>query len=63
MEYFKILPSGIVVQQQFYDYFVPTFFLLCFFVSLPKKLTALRYASFATAIINAFIAVVSSNRD
>lgn len=52
------MPSSIKNEQQFYDYFVPIFFLTCFIVSLPKKLTALRYASFVTAIINVFIAIV-----
>jgi len=59
MNHFNILPSSVKVEQQFYDYFVPVFFICCFMVSLPKKLTALRYASFATAIVNALIGYVS----
>lgn len=58
LDYFEIMPSSIHSLQQFYDYFVPIFFLLCFFVSLPEKLTALSYASAATAIVNVFIAIV-----
>lgn len=58
MSYFKLLPSFIQVEQQLYDYFIPTFFLISFFMALPKKISALRFASFATALINGLLAIV-----
>ena len=62
MKSFGILPSSISVSQQLYDIFIPPFFLVCFLMSLPKKLDALRYASMVTAVINGFITIVRQIR-
>ena len=35
MDHFNVMPSFIDTEQEFYDYWVPFFFLLSFFVSLP----------------------------
>ena len=52
------MPSFIETEQQFYDYWVPFFFLMSFFVSLPKKLTALKYMIFVTALINIGLIII-----
>ena len=58
MHYFQLLPGSITQIQQLYDYFIPTVFIVCFSLSLPKKLTALRYASFVTACVNLLLTIV-----
>lgn len=45
-------------ESQFTNYFVLVFFFICFIGSLPSKITALRYFTFITAIINLFLGAV-----
>lgn len=54
-----VRPSWASDDNDFADYFIIVTFVICFLGSLPKKLTALRYFTFVTAIINLFLGVVS----
>jgi len=55
---FGIKPDFIESEQEFYDMWVPAFFILSFLVSLPKKLTALKYMSLVTAFTNIGLGIV-----
>ena len=55
-------PDWIKNENEFSDYFILIFFVICFLGSLPSKIAALRYFTFITAIINLLLgAVVSSS--
>jgi hypothetical protein len=59
---FQIRPSWAANDNDFSDYFILIFFVICFLGSLPSKIAALRYFTFITAIINLLLgAVVSSS--
>ena len=56
-------PDWIKNENEFSDYFILLFFIICFLGSLPSKITALRYFTFITAIINLFLGAVSFIQD
>lgn len=51
----KIDISWLGGKEEFENYFILVFFVICFLGSLPSKISALRYFTFITAIINLFL--------
>lgn len=54
-----IRPNWAKDNNDFMDYFIIATFAICFLGSLPSKITALRYFTFLTAIINLFLGAVT----
>jgi Transmembrane amino acid transporter protein len=57
---FKMRPSWAANDNDFSDYFILVFFVICFLGSLPSKIAALRYFTFITAVINLLLGAVVS---
>lgn len=57
----NIRPKWAENDNDFMDYFIIGTFAICFLGSLPSKITALRYFTFITAIINLFLGAVNRN--
>ena len=53
-------PDFVKDDNKFADYFIIGLFVVCFLGSLPSKITALRYFTFITAVINLFLGAVLS---
>lgn len=53
-----IRPKWVENDNDFMDYFIIVTFGVCFLGSLPSKITALRYFTFITAVINLFLGAV-----
>ena len=54
----NIRPEWAEKDDDFMTYFILFFYILCFLGSLPSKITALRYFTFITAVINLYLGVV-----
>lgn len=54
----NIRPDWAKNDEDFMNYFIIFFYVLCFLGSLPSKITALRYFTFITAVINLYLGIV-----